>query len=270
MNEAPPIRVCLAGATGWVGGALVAAIEEAPDVVLVSAVARSAAGRGLDEVLPAPAPPLRICGTVEEALATPCDVLVDYTSPAAVRAHVLAAVACGAGVVVGTSGLSDEDFAAIDAAARAKGVGVLAVGNFALTAVLLERCAAMAARHLGSWEIIDYGISHKPDAPGSTARQLAARLAAIRKPALGYPLEKTHGAREARGATVSGSQVHSLRLPGFVSSIEIVFGMPDERLSIRHDSGSGAGPYVAGTLLAVRKVSTLTGLHRGLDAILEL
>jgi len=270
LSGSPPLRVCLAGATGWVGRALVAAIESATDLELVAAVARSAAGRRLDEVLPPPAPPLRISATLEEALGTPCDVLVDYTSPAAVRGHVLAAIGRGTHVVVGTSGLSDEDFAAIDAAASTKRVGVLAVGNFALTAVLLEKFAAMAARHVESWEIIDYGIPHKPDAPGSTARQLAARLANVRTPTLGHPLEKTHGAREARGATVSGTQVHSLRLPGFVSSIEILFGLPDERLSIRHDSGSGAGPYVAGTLLAVRKVSALTGLHRGLDAILDL
>jgi 4-hydroxy-tetrahydrodipicolinate reductase len=263
------IRVCLAGATGWVGRALAAAIDAAPDLSLVAAVSRSAAGRRLDEVLAAPAPALRIAGTVEEALGTPCDVLVDYTSPSAVRAHALAGIARGAHVVVGTSGLADPDFDAIDAAARTRGVGVLAVGNFALTAVLLERFAAMAARHVGSWEIIDYGIPHKPDAPGSTARQLAARLAAVRAPALGHPLEKTHGAREARGATVSGTQVHSVRLPGFVSSIEILFGLPDERLSIRHDSGSGAGPYVSGTLLAVRKVGALVGLRRGLDAILD-
>ena len=46
--------------------------------------------------------------------------------------------------------------------------------------------------------------------------------------------------------------------------------MPDQRLSIRHDSGTSARPYVDGALLAIRKVSTLVGLHRGLDAVLEL
>jgi 4-hydroxy-tetrahydrodipicolinate reductase len=85
-----------------------------------------------------------------------------------------------------------------------------------------------------------------------------------------HPIGKTQGIREARGATLAGTQVHSVRLPGFVSSIEILFGQPDERLSIRHDSGSGGGPYVAGTLLAVRCVGQITGLRRGLDSVLEL
>jgi 4-hydroxy-tetrahydrodipicolinate reductase len=78
------------------------------------------------------------------------------------------------------------------------------------------------------------------------------------------------GPREARGATLSGAQVHSVRLPGFVISAEIIFGMPDQTLSIRHDSGNSARPYVDGALIAIRRVSTLVGLHRGLDTVLDL
>jgi len=264
------IRVCLAGATGWVGRELVAAIEAAEDLELASAVSRSEAGRTLRDALGASAPPVPIRGSVAEALEIPCDVLVDYTSALAVRTNVFAAIGKGVHTVVGASGLSEEDFVAIDEAARARGVGVLAVGNFALTAVLLERFAEIAAKHVGSWEIIDYGTSRKPDAPGSTARQLAARLSRVRAPSVGHPIAETHGSVEARGATVGGTQVHSVRLPGFVSSIEILFGLPDERLSIRHDSGSGAAPYVRGTLLAVRRVGDRIGLRRGLEDLLEL
>jgi 4-hydroxy-tetrahydrodipicolinate reductase len=76
-------------------------------------------------------------------------------------------------------------------------------------------------------------------------------------------------AREARGATLAGSQIHSVRLPGYVISAEILFGLPDQRLSIRHDSGNSARPYVDGALIAIRKVGDLVGLHRGLDQVLE-
>jgi 4-hydroxy-tetrahydrodipicolinate reductase len=78
------------------------------------------------------------------------------------------------------------------------------------------------------------------------------------------------GAPEARGATLSGSQVHSIRLPGYVISAEVIFGLPDQKLTLRHDSGSSARPYVDGALIAIRKVSTLTGVHRGLDSVLDL
>jgi 4-hydroxy-tetrahydrodipicolinate reductase len=62
--------------------------------------------------------------------------------------------------------------------------------------------------------------------------------------------------------------VHSLRLPSFVVSTEVVFGLPDERLSIRHDAGSSAEPYVGGTLLAARRAPERKGLTRGLDTLL--
>jgi 4-hydroxy-tetrahydrodipicolinate reductase len=83
-------------------------------------------------------------------------------------------------------------------------------------------------------------------------------------------LEDTQGVRETRGARMNGTQVHSVRLPGYTISAEVIFGMPGQQLSLRHDSGSSAQPYVDGALLAIRKVHTLTGLHRGLDSVLDL
>jgi 4-hydroxy-tetrahydrodipicolinate reductase len=256
-----------------VGRGLAPAIAASPDLELTGAVARSQAGRSLREALgDAGLPDLRVAASVDEALERDggADVFVDYTSAAAVRGNVAAAVARGVHTVVGSSGLSDAEYAEIDAAARARGVGVLAAGNFALTAVLLQRFAELAARQIAQWEILEYARATKPDAPSGTARELASRLARVRAPEVATPAEKTLGAPEARGASLSGTPVHSVRLPGFVSSIEIIFGQPDERLSIRHDSGSGAGPYIAGTLLAIRRVSGFTGLRRGLDSVMDL
>jgi 4-hydroxy-tetrahydrodipicolinate reductase len=197
-------------------------------------------------------------------------VLVEYTKPASAKANILVALEHGAHVVVGTSGLTDDDFAEIDAVARKRQRGVLACGNFALTVVLLQKFAEAAARLIPQWEIIDYAHDDKVDAPSGTARELASRLGKIRAPQPTIPLDRTVGPREARGATLAGSQVHSIRLPGYVISAEVIFGMPDQKLSIRHDSGSSARPYVDGALLAIRKVSTLVGVRRGLDSVLDL
>jgi 4-hydroxy-tetrahydrodipicolinate reductase len=139
-----------------------------------------------------------------------------------------------------------------------------------LTAVLLQKFATVAARLIPQWEIIDYAHDGKVDAPSGTARELAERLSNVRHPEPTVPLDRTVGPREARGATLSSTQVHSVRLPGYVISAEVVFGMPDQRLTIRHDSGNSARPYVDGALLAIRKVSTLVGVHRGLETVLDL
>ena len=101
-----------------------------------------------------------------------------------------------------------------------------------------------------------------------TAREIAERLAEVRTPIVGVPLEDVLGAAEARGATIAGTQVHSLRLPGFVVSTEVLFAAPGERLTLRHDAGDSPAPYVAGTLLAIRAVPELVGLTRGLDRLL--
>jgi 4-hydroxy-tetrahydrodipicolinate reductase len=264
------IRVCLAGATGWAGSELARGIARTEDIAVVSSVGRRHAGKQLGDVLDEPRLSSRIFGSAADALAVGCDVFVEYTSPDTARANILAALEREAHVVVGTSGLGEEDFAAIDAVARRAARGVLACGNFALTVVLLQRFAEIAARLIPHWEILDYAHDDKLDAPSGTARELAARLSRAQTPAVTVPVEQTVGLREARGATVSSSQVHSVRLPGFVISAEIIFGMPDQRLSIRHDSGTSARPYVDGALLAIRRVSTLVGVHRGLDTLLDL
>lgn len=264
------LQVCVAGATGWAGSELARAIATTDDLVLVAAVARRHVGQVLGEVLGEPRLTGSIYASAAEALANPCDVFVEYTKPESAKSNILTALEHGAHVVVGTSGLTENDFAEIDIVARERHRGVLACGNFALTVVLLQKFAEAAARLIPQWEIIDYAHDDKVDAPSGTARELAYRLSKVRNPQPTIPLASTVGARDSRGATISGSQVHSIRLPGYVISAEIIFGMPDQKLTIRHESGSSARPYADGALLAIRKVATLVGVHRGLDAVLDL
>jgi len=264
------IRVCLAGATGWAGSALAKGIARSEDIDVVAAVSRTHAGRSLGEVLGEARLNCPVYATAQEALAQPCDVFFEFTKPQVAKANILAALETGAHAVVGTSGLTDTDYAEIGAVADQRQKGVLAVGNFALTVVLLQKFAEIAARYIPQWEIIDYAGDAKKDAPSGTVRELANRLSAIRESELTVPLDQTQGVKETRGARMNGSQVHSVRLPGYVIGAQIIFGMPDQRLTIRHDAGAGAEPYVDGALLAIRKVVTLVGLHRGLDRVMGL
>ncbi len=263
------IAVTIVGATGWVGRALVSAVAAAPDLALAAAVARNAAGQDVGSATGGGALGVTIVATVEEALRTPCDVVVDYTKPAVVKGHTLIAIAAGRNVVVGASGLTADDYAEIDAAARVAGVGVVAAGNFSITATLMQRFALMAARYVPDVEVIDYAAASKPDVPSGTGRELAERLGGVRLDPTATPVDALRGPKETRGAEIGRTRVHSVRLPGFVLSCEALFGAPDERLTIRHDAGSSAIPYVAGTLLAIRRVGDQPGLRRGLDSVME-
>jgi 4-hydroxy-tetrahydrodipicolinate reductase len=166
--------------------------------------------------------------------------------------------------------LTAEDYFEIDSMARARSLGVAAAGNFSVTAMLLKRFSLMAAQYVGDIEIIDYAGPQKPDVPSGTARELAEALENAREhPPTAKPVADILGPKEARGAQIGTVPVHSVRLPPYILSCEAQFGLPGERLTIRHDAGASAAPYVAGTLLAVRKVGKFIGLRRGLDGILD-
>jgi 4-hydroxy-tetrahydrodipicolinate reductase len=263
------LRVCLAGATGWAGAALARAISQASDLELVAGVSRRHAGQALGEVLGIPSLKTVLSSSAAEALTSPCDVFVEYTKPDVAKANVLAALEQGAHVVIGTSGLSDQDLDEIGALARQRQRGVLAVGNFSLAVVLLQKCAELVAGYLPQYEIIDYAHATKKDAPSGTARELAYRLSQIQPPQLSVPIDQTQGPPESRGVTLNGVQVHSIRLPGHVISVEALFGVLDQRLSIRYDAGSSPEAYVEGALLAIRRVGAFTGLRRGLDSVMD-
>jgi len=172
------------------------------------------------------------------------DAAVDFTRPDAVRANVERCIDAGVPVVVGTTGLTDDDLAALDARARAAGVACFVAPNFALGAVLMMRFAAAAARHLPRAEIVEAHDERKVDAPSGTAKATAA----------------------AMGGDV---EIHSIRLPGLVAHQEVLLGGEGQLLTIRHDTFSREA-FAPGVLLALDRLYSLPGgVTVGLDALLD-
>ena len=204
------IRVCIAGATGWVGRALVPAVTSADDMRLMSAVSRSSAGQRLEEAPEAP-----VYSSVNEAL-DEVDVLVDYTAHDVVKTHTMLALERGINIVIGTSGLTGDDFDDIEALARAQNAGVVAAGNFSLTAALAQAAALLVAPFLPQAEVIDYASSTKADVPSGTARELAERLASSRAPEMDRGLDETSGPIE--GAEYPSRDCRFTR-SGFLASV---------------------------------------------------
>ena len=269
MREDPmSTKVSIAGVTGWTGSAVAKAVLESPDFELVGALSREKAGEDVGLTLGLDATGVSISHTIQDALPEGTEVLIDYTHPAAVKAHVFEALERNISVVIGTSGLSSEDYEDIEGMALESGAGVIAAGNFSITAALMKHFAGIAAEHVPHWEIIDYSSAGKPDAPSGTARELADFLGEMALNRFDVEPSDTMGEPGARGVTMGGAQVHSIRLPSFVLSVEAIFGLPDERLSFRVDAGSGAEPYVNGTLLAAKRSVSVQGLVRGLDRLL--
>lgn len=264
------IKVFIAGATGWAGSELSKGVFKNTEMKLVGALSRKHQGENLAEILQLDGADIPVFSEIEKALSEiDFDVLVDYTEPKVGKINIIAALKKGKNVVIGTSGLTNEDYAEIEKTANESDTSVLAVGNFAITVVLLQKFAEMASKYIPNFEIIDYAHEDKKDSPSGTARELAYRLSKVQKPNVHVSEEELVGDKASRGISLDGVQIHSVRLPGYVISVEALFGLKNERLTIRHDSGTGAEPYVKGALLAIEKVGSFKGLKRGLDTVMD-
>ncbi len=230
-------RVLVAGATGRLGAPIAAAIAAADDLVLAARVARSL-GSGDGGF-----------GSVDEALnAAPVDVLLDATGAEGGEAHAVRACEAGVPTVLGATGISSEGMDRIATAARAGGVPVLHVPNFAIAAVLMMRFAAEAARHLEDCAIIEEHHPAKRDAPSGTALRTADLV------------EETSGRRPS---------IASIRLEGVVANQSVLLGGVAQTLEIRNVTTSREA-FVPGALLSVRRIGTLgPGLHVGLECVLD-
>jgi 4-hydroxy-tetrahydrodipicolinate reductase len=259
-------RVGVVGAGGRMGQEVCRAVSEAADMELVAAVdpahvGQDACGRA-------------IVGEVIALSDLGAEVVVDFTIAAAVRHNVPHYAQQGVHAVIGTSGLSDDDLAAVAATFEGGGANAIVVANFAIGAVLLMHFCRIAAPLMEGVEVIELHHDAKRDAPSGTAMHTAAAIAAARRAAGAGPLPPDPttdvvlaGARGAEGP--DGIRVHSVRLPGLVAHEVVIFGAQGQSLSLRHDSYDRRS-FMPGVLLAVRSVADRPGLTVGLEALLGL
>jgi len=203
---------------------------------------------------------------------TAVDVVVDFTRPDVVMGNLQWCLEHGLHTVVGTTGFTPERLAMLSGWLElAPGVGCVVAPNFGLGAVLMMRFAAQAAPYFDSVEIIEMHHPGKADAPSGTARRTAELIARARADAGGKaaPDATSDSLPGARGATVDGVPVHSVRLAGLVAHQEVLLGATGETLTIRHDSLDRAS-FMPGVLLAVRAVADRPGLTVGIEALLNL
>jgi 4-hydroxy-tetrahydrodipicolinate reductase len=244
------------------------AVHAAEGLQVVAAVDPAAAGRDLGELTGLPGLSLEVHADMPSALsAVKPDVMVDFTVAAAARGNIRQALEAGVRPVVGTTGISQDEWASFGALAESKGIGVFYAPNFAIGAVLMMAFAAKAARYMPAIEIIELHHDQKKDAPSGTALRTAQMIAeAAQLPP--RPATEHFTVEGARGGAVGSVQIHSVRLPGYVAHQEVILGGLGQTLTIRHDSLSRES-FMPGVVMAVRKVMDLKGLVVGLEQLLE-
>jgi 4-hydroxy-tetrahydrodipicolinate reductase len=177
-----------------------------------------------------------------EALARASDVLVDFTAPDALQAHLDAAMAAGTPILVGTTGLRGEDHGAI--AEAAKKVAVLQTANTSLGVNVLRALVEQAARLLGpDWdaEIVEMHHRHKLDTPSGTALLLGASVNAGRGAESPIALNRFDRMQEGPHAREEGGVYYaSLRGGSVAGDHMVVFAGEGERIELGHRAESRA------------------------------
>ncbi|QFG04317.1 4-hydroxy-tetrahydrodipicolinate reductase [Tepidiforma bonchosmolovskayae] len=196
-------------------------------------------------------------------------VVVDFTNAAWTPVIAKAALERGIPLVIGTTGLSADFMAWLEAETKARGVGAVVAANFAISAVLMMHFAKLAAQFFDHAEIIELHHDGKADSPSGTAKATAEGMVAARGRPFVHPEPEVETVAGARGAELGGVAIHAVRLPGLVAHQEVIFGGQGQLLTIRQDS-TGRDSFMPGVLLAIREVLGRRELVVGLDRLLGL
>jgi 4-hydroxy-tetrahydrodipicolinate reductase len=246
-------RVIVNGALGKMGSLACETIRNHPDFELVGGLTRK------DDLHSA-------------ILDTNAKIVIDLTRADCVYDNSTIIIESGAHPIIGTSGLLDEQIQVLKNRCEAKRLGGIIAPNFSISAVLMMRFSAEAARLLPEVEIIEIHHQQKLDAPSGTAIKTAEMIAKARLGNSGSQAQRKNDLlREvlpgARGSSHHNVNIHSLRLPGVIAQQQVLFGAHGETLTITHNCIDRAS-FMPGIILACQRVQQLDSLYYGLEQLL--
>lgn len=247
------IKVAVCGANGKMGQEVVKAVTSAEDMELVAKI--DIVNGEYD--------------SIESAHNNvSIDVLVDFTQPKSIYENAKYCLNNNINIVVGTTGLNDEQLKELENLSNQNKTACFVAPNFSTGAVLMMMFAKTAAKYFDNAEIIELHHNQKKDAPSGTAVKTAAMMAENNENFATNNCAETETIEGARGAnSYKNIHIHSVRMPGYMASQEVLFGANGQILSIRHDS-TNRECYMPGVLLSIRYVMDKGGFVYGLDNIM--
>jgi len=245
------MRIAIAGADGRMGRMLIQAILGAPDLTFAVALERKAApsiGQDAGAFL---GQDTGVAITDDLNALAGADCLIDFTRPEGTLAHLAACVTHGTKCVIGTTGLTEQDKQAIQAASQK--IAIVFAPNMSLGVNAVLKLLDMAAKLLNEGydaEVFEAHHHNKVDAPSGTALAMGEAVAS----AWGKKLDDIadwarHGETGARKPGNIGFSV--VRGGDIVGDHTVYFCGIGERIEITHRASSRA-TYAQGSLRAVR------------------
>lgn len=250
------IKVAVCGACGKMGQEVIKAVVMDDELELVAKIDLICLGEGTFD-------------SIDKAVqSVKFDVLVDFTQPESVFGNARFCLNHGIRPVVGTTGLSDEQIDELRQLSKEKGLSCLIAPNFTTGAVLMMMFAKQAAKFFDNAEIIELHHNQKKDAPSGTAIKTAQLMASENKSFATDNCEETELIEGSRGGnSYNDIRIHSVRMPGYIASQEVIFGASGQILKIRHDSMDRTC-YMKGVMMAIKHVMAKNEFVYGLENIL--
>lgn len=247
------INVAVCGANGKMGQEVVKAVNNADDMTLVAKI----------DILDG-----EFASIKDAKDSVKIDLLVDFTQPKSIYENALYCLNNGIQIVIGTTGLSDEQISELKKLSEEKKCGCLIAPNFSTGAVLMMKFAQMASKYFNNAEIIELHHNQKKDAPSGTAVKTALMMAQENSDFTTGNCPEVETIQGARGAnSYNNIHIHSVRMPGYIASQEVIMGSNGQILTIRHDS-MNRECYMNGVLLAIRHLQKENNFVYGLENIL--
>lgn len=263
------IRVGIVGALGKMGREVVKAVMNDKDMELVMAVDMYDEGEDIGTLVTSKACDVNICSNLPDAIKNQKpDVIVDFTQPSQVFCNVSLYIENKVKSVIGTTGLSDEQIAELKELSKTSGTGCLIAPNFTTGAILMMKFAKEAAKYFDNAEIIELHHNQKKDAPSGTAVKTAKLMAEENANFSTNNCHETELLPGARGANAdSNIRIHSVRMPGYIASQEVIFGANGQIFTIKHDS-MDRSCYMAGVVMAIKHIFKNNDFVYGLENIM--
>lgn len=248
------IKVAVCGALGKMGKEVTQAVMDCPETELVAKIDIAAED---------------MYHTIEEAhRVCDIDVLIDFTQPKSIYENAKYCLNNGIKIVIGTTGLKDSEIEHLKELSEEKQTGCLIAPNFSTGAVLMMMFAKQAAKYFDNAEIIELHHNQKKDAPSGTAVKTALMMSEAKQTFARGNCPETETIEGARGGkSYADIHIHSVRMPGYIASQEVIFGSSGQIMTIRHDS-MDRKCYMQGVLLAVKHVNEKNDFIYGLEKIM--
>ncbi len=264
------IKVGVTGALGKMGKEVIKAVYNANDTELVMAVDIFEEGSDIGSVVLGKETGVKIETDLIKAIQTKKpDVIIDFTQPKTIYEHVTDYINNNVKSVIGTTGLTSEQINKIKEMSEKNNTGCIIAPNFSTGAVLLMMLSQIAAKYFDNAEIIELHHNQKKDAPSGTAIKTAQLMAEAKNSFTLGNCAETETIKGSRGGISEADiHIHSVRMPGYIASQEVIFGAPGQIFKIKHDT-MDRSCYMAGVLLAVRYLYENNTFVYGLDNLMK-